>query len=246
MDSITLTGMVIKTSDVGEYDKRLVILTRERGKIVAFARGARRPKSILVGSSRLFVFGEFTLYEGKEAYTLQKTYISNYLNEISSDIEAMCYGSYFLELADYFSKEGIDGTDILKLLYLSLRALKNPKIPNVLVRYVYELKMLVINGIYPEMFECILCKNETPEYFSAVKGGMICKDCVGKAGDCVHLEMSTIYAMQFVITSKIEKLYTFLVNDNILEEIGFILNRYMKLYIDKEFKSLEILNTILK
>ena len=244
MDALTLTGMVIKTSDVGEYDKRLVIITRERGKIVAFARGARRPKSTLVASSRLFAFGEFTLYEGREAYTVQKTDISNYFNEISSDIEGMCYGSYFLELADYFAKEGIEATEMLKLIYQSLRALNNKKIPKKLVRYIYELKMLVINGIYPEMFECVLCKNDKPEYFSVVKGGMLCKSCVSKAGDALHLEMSTIYAMQFVITTKVEKLYTFLVNDNILEEIGFILKRYMKMYIDKEFKSLEILNTI--
>lgn len=244
MDSLTLTGMVIKTSDVGEYDKRLVILTKERGKIVAFARGARRPKSTLVASTRLFVFGEFVVYEGREAYTLQRTEISNYFTEISSDIEGMCYGSYFLEVADYFSKEGIDGTETLKLIYQSLRALNNQKIPNVLVRYIFELKMLVINGIYPEMFECVLCNDSKPEYFSVVKGGMLCENCVSKAGDSVHLEMSTIYAMQYIITSKVEKLYTFLVNDNILEEIGFILKRYMKMHIDKEFKSLEILNAI--
>ena len=73
IDSLVLTGMVIKATDVGEFDKRLVILTKERGKIVAFARGARRPKSMFVAVTRIFVFGEFTLYEGREAYTLHKT-----------------------------------------------------------------------------------------------------------------------------------------------------------------------------
>lgn len=246
MDLLVLTGMVIKSSDVGEYDKRLVILTKERGKIVAFAKGARRPKSMLLSATRLFAFGEFTLYEGKEAYSMRSVEITNYFVEISNDIEAMCYGSYFLELADYFTKENMESEQMLKLIYQSLRALQNSKITNELVRYIFELKTLVINGEYPEMFECLGCKSTDVVYFSAVKGGMMCRNCAGKTGDGVLVETSTIYAMQFIITSKIEKLFTFVVNDNVLKELNFIMKRYMSRYVDKEFHSLEILNTILK
>ena len=86
MDSIVLTGMIIKTSDVGESDRRVVILTKERGKITAFARGAKRPKSTLVSATRLFVFGEFTLVEGSKSYSLIKADISRYLNRSGGNV----------------------------------------------------------------------------------------------------------------------------------------------------------------
>ena len=147
-EQVSVTGMVLKASPVGEYDRRLVILTCERGKITAFARGARRPGNSLMACSGPFVFGKFTLYEGKESYTLAGAEVTNYFREIASDMEAACYGSYFLEFADYYGRENVEAVDILKLLYQSLRALLKESIPNRLVKPVFELKLMQLNGEY--------------------------------------------------------------------------------------------------
>lgn len=149
-ETVTLTGMVLKAGPVGETDKRLVILTRERGKITAFARGVRRPGSQLMAASRPFSFGRFTLYEGRDAYSLQSGEISNYFEELAGDMEAACYGSYFMEFADYYTRENMDCSELLLLSYQSLRALMKPALPRPLVRRIFELRAMTASGEYTE------------------------------------------------------------------------------------------------
>ena len=84
---IELNGMVMRTAPAGEYDRRIVLLTRERGKITAFARGARKPGNALVAATVPFSFGTFRVYEGKNAYTCVSAEISNYFEGLKTDFE---------------------------------------------------------------------------------------------------------------------------------------------------------------
>ena len=46
------------------------------------------------------MFGTFSLYEGRDAYSLVSVEVQNYFREITENMEAACYGSYFLEFAE--------------------------------------------------------------------------------------------------------------------------------------------------
>nr|MCR5719929.1 DNA repair protein RecO [Lachnospiraceae bacterium] len=137
---INLTGMVLKSFPVGEYDRRVLILTRERGKITAFAKGARRPNSKYGAATGPFSFGVFKLRESQTAYNICDADISNYFAEFRDDYVKAAYGMYLCDVCDHVTVENNDESRMLKLLYQSLRALLSPSFTNEFVRCVFELK----------------------------------------------------------------------------------------------------------
>ena len=244
-ETIQISGMVLSSMAVGDYDKRLVILSKERGRITAFARGARKQNSSLMACTRPFAFGSFSVYEGRDAYTLQSAEISCYFEELSSDMEAISYGFYLLEFAGYYTRENENESQMLYLLYLSIKALLNKHLENRLVKVIFELRSMQINGEYPQVFTCGHCGKElTNGYFSSSKSGMVCSDCKATCKDGIWIGDAATYAMQFILSSPIQKLYTFTLSHFVLNELERVTEMYKKRYIDREFQSLSILKTI--
>ena len=243
---LALTGMVLSAIPIGDYDKRVVILTKERGKITAFAKGARRQNSSLLAAVNPFVFGTFSFYVGRTSYTLVRAEVRNYFQTLVQDFEGVYYGTYFMEFADYYARENNDDAELLKLLYISLRALTNPSLNQELVRYTYELKAMMQNGEYPNVFYCQECrKSEHLSVFVPSRDGLLCADCIGEDKQNLSLREATVYTLQYVISTPLDKLYTFTVSPEVLREFKAVVGCIRRKYIEKEFKSLKILESIL-
>ena len=212
-DIITVRGIVLKHSPSGDYDWVATIFTAERGKITAFARSARKPGSKLSGTVEPFCFGTFKLFAGRTSYNIVEADIENYFEGFRSDLEGACYGTFFLELASYYTRENNEDKELLNLLYLSLLALQKETLPNKLVRCVYELRALQAEGEYP-----------------------------GAPEDMKLLE-ATRYTMQFITETPLPKLYTFQVTDEVLSELCRVVHIYRKRFIDRTLNSTEMLST---
>lgn len=213
-DFVTVLGMILETGPVNDYDRRLVILTKERGKITVFAKGARRQGNKMMAATNPFCFGNFKLIEGKTAYNLIDAEIINYFEELRIDFEGAYLGMYFLELFSYYTRENNDEINMLKLLYQSIRAVVKESLNNDLVRQIVEIKILCVNGIFPGI----------PTNADLLPG--------------------TVRTVDFIVNSPIESLFTFSVNDDILGELKELNKIYTKRFYDRPFKSLSLLENL--
>ena len=138
-------------------------------------------------------------------------------------------------------------TDMMNLLYVTIKAILNPHIEDRLVRCIYELRTMVIQGVMPQLFQCAGCGRELTEeengelFFSQDEHGILCADCSRMAMDRKRISAAALYAMRYIAVSPLAKLYTFTVRDDVLRELERHIYRYTELNTDKRFKSLEIL-----
>lgn len=142
-------GLVISERPINESDKLLTILT-ENGKLKAVARGVKKPKSKLSSASRLFAWSNFVYHPGRSLATITEATLIEPFYDLSSDYEKTFYASYVLELADMVSLEE-DNKDLLKLLVYYLHYLTKKDISVYLLTLAFQLKLLIILGIPPEI-----------------------------------------------------------------------------------------------
>ena len=211
---IEVTGLVLTSVPAGEYDRRVEILTKERGRISGFARGARRPGSPVMAAASPFVFGTFKIRQGKSAYQIFEAKVDNYFEKLRSDITAACYGSYFMEILQYITRENNDETALLMLAYQSLRALESEAFDNRLVRAVFEIKAVMLEGEYP-----------------------------GPRRGEKYLDAS-LYALDFLYRTPPAKVYSFSVKPEVLGELETYANWLCGRTWDHKFSSLEILQVL--
>lgn len=211
-DREELTGIVLKHQPVGDYDYSVTLLTLESGKRSAFARGARRIGTKLCGAVEPFCFGQFVLTSGRQNDLITQVRIDQYFEGFREDLNGALYGSYLLELADYYAREYNEDAELLRLLYQSLRALLSPALDDRLVRMIYEFRLFMIEG----------------EFAGAAAGGY-------------ELSEAASYALDFIQRTPIERLYTFRLSGPVLEELVSLAGETRRRLVDRRLKSLELL-----
>jgi DNA repair protein RecO (recombination protein O) len=183
MAQYTTEGIVIGGSKLGEADRILRILTRDRGKISAVAKGVRKGKSKFSGSLEPMMVNSFLLAEGRSLdIVCQAENIRCYSN-INSDYSLICCAGNLLEAAGKLTEEGLRDETTYEFLLAALDSLEDGLNPQI-VELVFKTRMLMEHGIFPNLAGCNTCGRASSQkiHFDGTEMAFICDSCAKEQG----------------------------------------------------------------
>ena len=240
----TTDGLIIKEQQVGENDRLVTVLTRDKGIIKAFASGAMRLKGKNAGTS-LLSFSHLSLYKSRDTYKINEATVIDLFFALRHDIEALSLAQYFCELCLCFAPEEDFAEDFLRLMLNSLAFLCNGKRNKLLIKAVMELKIAALAGYMPDLTGCNICRKiEADTMFLEPQHGLIfCEDCKNSY-DLLPLSKGVLASARHIIYSPPENIFNFSLPEAGLLVLSKISEIFVKTHSEKSFKTLEFYNSL--
>ena len=242
-EQIKTKALVLHGMPIGDYDKRLVLLTKDKGKVIAFAKGSKKAKSKLLAGSEIFAYGDYLLFKGSQSYQVNHVDLITTFHNIRLDIDQLSYGLYVLEFVNYILEEENPNKDLMRLTLKTLKMIEKDNQDLLLIRSVFELKAMSLVGYSPWVSSCIKC-NRTDELFSfsSQEGGVLCTNCQHHDHKALKICKGTRYAIHYILTTNIDKVFQFKVENTIKEELAQLSYRFIDYNLNKKFNSLQYLD----
>lgn len=242
----TVKGLIIKEQTIGESDRLVTLLSDEFGLVKAFVRRAKTYKSQNLSSTSLFVYGEFKLYKGKDAYVIDNASPIEVFFDLRSDIERLSLAQYFAQLTYFLGQEEQPSHDMLRLVLNALHLLCTGKKNTKLIKAAYEMRMLCLGGYMPDILACYRCGTyETdPMFFDVQEGCIYCKDCF--RNNAITAPLGVITAIRYICLSEdISKIFSFKLSDENLEILSDICEKYLLSRVEGRLTTLEFYKELL-
>jgi DNA repair protein RecO (recombination protein O) len=150
-------ALILRTYKLGEADRIVVFLTRDRGKKRGVAKGARRPRSRYHGALEPMTLAGVAYYEREQRDLVRLNFIEPTLSPLSApEPEALGYVGYFAELIDEWAPEAHADERLYRLGSSIVDALAAGAPVEALARY-FEYWLLRLQGVYPSIRQCPGC-----------------------------------------------------------------------------------------
>ena len=180
LNTYRVDAVVLRTRELNEGNRLLILYSRAHGKIRALAYGAAKPGSRKRGAVQPFCYSDFLLSRGREWDTVRQAQTREMFMRLRDDLDLLGYASHFSELVDLFTPVGEPNEPLFRLLLRGLGLLGT--VDAELLARSFELRALACLGYRPELERCASCggrAGEGPPAFDPAAGGVLCRDCAG-------------------------------------------------------------------
>ena len=243
--------IVLHRINLGETDKILTLFTREKGKLSAVARGARKPLSKMPGATELFTHSRMQIAVGRSLDVVTQAEIVNAFSNTRADLARIAYASVITELADRFMEERDPHPEVFSLTLGALGALERESEPD-LVAQLFALHLLSGVGYRPHLENCVVGGEELgdgPVAFSPSLGGALCAAHRRRFADALAVRPDTLAlagALLRIGPAEHEALALLATHApaDVRRELDGLLRAHMQYRLERPIKSLDFVREV--
>lgn len=237
MGTVKTKGIVLMENNLGDYDKMITMLTPGLGKIGCAAKGARRPKSLLMAGSQFLCFADYTLYKGNDSYNLNSCETIEFFYNIRTDLDKYKYAVHITKIILDVTNENENCYKTLQLFLNTLYTIAETDKNLDLTLAIFKLRLMCILGFKPMVDKCSNCGiDQDFKYFSLRENGLKCSSCGKSDKSAIELSPATVDAIRFITSAPAKKIFSFNVPEESIKELEIVSKLYLNEKLEKEYK----------
>ncbi len=247
MGMFSTEAIALKGKDLGEADRLITFFTREGGKMMAVANGARRIRSNMSALVQPFTVSRLYIYQGSSLARVRSGEILENNLALREDLLLMTAASYFAEMVDYLLEEDDPHEEIFGLLLNSLTILKEKGVQPILLRS-FEIRLISMLGYQPRLENCVKCTREikTGEgqaFFSIGQGGIKCSSCREEMDKTIS--WGTFQVLNRLLQTPGRQIFNLRLDARNQKELEDLLVEFIEYRSERRLKTLSFLQSLL-
>ena len=243
MPHLVTKGLVLREVNYKESDKILTVLLEGQGRRTVKAQGCRRKNSPLAASAQLMVWSEMSLYDYQDRWSMKEGNPLEEFRGLRTDLTRLALGTYFAEVAEAVSEEGVETPGLLSLVLNSLYALDKLGKAEAVVKAAFEVKLACLVGYEPMVDACAVCGQQAVEpQLNLSEGVLHCRKCRRELGEdsiSLPLDEGSLAALRYIVGGDAKRLFSFRIAPQSLPLLAGATEGFLLTQLERGFRTLD-------
>ncbi|MDY6903202.1 MAG: DNA repair protein RecO [Thermodesulfobacteriota bacterium] len=249
-------GIILRRVDYMDYDLIIDFLTREKGKVTAIAKNAKKSKKRFAGILELFARLDAVFVDPRQAAgltLLKEANLADPFIHVRLNMEKTAYAGYWCEMINRWVESGGKQAGLFELLDFVLTALDRGTIHREVLSILFQTRFLDLAGMTPCLNHCRHCRCTLESMpgsdliFDIAGGGIVCKNCHQKIRTGTYaavVSKGTVKQVAWLMGSDLSKAERIYFSEKSRNQAMDALERFVAFHLTAEIKSLKVLRRV--